>query len=414
MCKRLLRDLLSKIWLDEEVPVEFARATFVMLYKHKGSRDDPSKYRCIIGLLGHAYKILNICLLQRLEAETGGHLSDWQAGFRKHRGCRDHVMTMRTIFDDMLEQGRKLYVTFIDYSAAFDSVSHKFLDEALKEAGASDKTRSLFRAIYRAASATTKIESTDGETVMSKPFAINRGVIQGDITSPIYFILALELIMKRHDKNHNKGIVFGGHRVHTLGYADDAALLDNCCDTATDRVTSISTGSRDDADMTINISKTEVMHVQEQGRVAPVTAEEATKACKYTCPNPGCNKVFFNAHGCKCHAGRCKFKDHFYVDKLLAVRGSTGSPKREFLVRWEGYGPEDDTWEPRQNVSPKTIKEFLLSNGLYDHEWQGERCPHCDKPAMRKHTWCQNPPALVQVDTGSEAKLPWDVCGQQG
>mgnify|MGYP006202534835 CR=1 FL=1 len=57
----LLRDLLKKIWLDEEVPVEFVRATFVMLYKHKGSRNDPSKYRCI-GLLNHAYKVLNTCL----------------------------------------------------------------------------------------------------------------------------------------------------------------------------------------------------------------------------------------------------------------------------------------------------------------------------------------------------------------
>ena len=178
--------------------------------------------------------------------------------------------------------------------------------------------------------------------------------------------------MKRHDKNRNKGIVFGGQKVHTLGYADDAALLDNCGDTATDRVTSISTGSRDDADMTINIRKTEVMQVEEQGRVTPVTAEEATKACTYTtCPNPGCNKVFFNAHGCKCHAGRCKFRDHFYLDKILAVRGTTS--KREFLIRWEGYGPEDDTWDPRQNVSPVAVKEFLMSNGLYNHDWQGAR-----------------------------------------
>ena len=31
-----------------------------------------------------------------------------------------------------------MYVSFIDYSAAFDSVSHKFIDKALKAAGASD------------------------------------------------------------------------------------------------------------------------------------------------------------------------------------------------------------------------------------------------------------------------------------
>lgn len=33
----------SKIWLEEEVPAAFARATFVMLYKNKGSSNDPKK-----------------------------------------------------------------------------------------------------------------------------------------------------------------------------------------------------------------------------------------------------------------------------------------------------------------------------------------------------------------------------------
>ena len=315
VCKRLLKALLKKIWVEEDVPVEFARATFVMLFKHKGSKDDQTKYRCI-GLLGHAYKVLNNCLLQRLEQETGKYLSDWQAGFRKQRGCRDNVMVMRTLLDDMLDQGRRIFVTFIDYKAAFDSVSHKFLDEALQAAGASAKTRSLFRAIYNAASATTRVESTDGTTIMSKPFDINRGVIQGDMTSPIYFILASELILKRHDRNPDKGIKFGGQKVHTLGYADDAALLDDSCAVASDRVTSISAGSKRDADMIISIDKTEVMHVEEQSRVTPATAQEAAKVCTFTCPNAGCNKVFYNAHGCKCHAGKCKYKDHYELEKF--------------------------------------------------------------------------------------------------
>ena len=35
-------------------------------------------------------------------------------------------------------------LTFLDYRAAFDSVSHKFLDEALGEAGCSHKTKAIF------------------------------------------------------------------------------------------------------------------------------------------------------------------------------------------------------------------------------------------------------------------------------
>ena len=80
----------------------------------------------------------------------------------------------------------------LDYKAAFDTVSHKYIDRALAEAGATNKTRAIFRSIYRAATARTEVEGIDGKKVLSDTFPIRRGVVQGDITSPLYFILALE------------------------------------------------------------------------------------------------------------------------------------------------------------------------------------------------------------------------------
>ena len=74
----------------------------------------------------------------------------------------------------------------------------KFLDKALAKAGASNKCRAMFRSIYASATARTKVSDTDGKSVLSDAFAINRGVVQGDITSPLYFIIALELLLKTH------------------------------------------------------------------------------------------------------------------------------------------------------------------------------------------------------------------------
>ena len=89
-CYALLSNLLQSIWLDEDVPTAFGQAKFIMLFKGKGSDDDPSKYRCL-GLLNHSYKTLSQCMLRRLENETSDFLSDWQAGFRATRGCRDNT-----------------------------------------------------------------------------------------------------------------------------------------------------------------------------------------------------------------------------------------------------------------------------------------------------------------------------------
>ena len=86
---------------------------------------------------------------------------------------------------------------FIDYKAAFDTVSHKFVDEALGNAGVSTKVRTMFRAVYKAAVAFTTVAGTDGKQIRSETFDISRGVVQGDVMSRLFFIMALELILRR-------------------------------------------------------------------------------------------------------------------------------------------------------------------------------------------------------------------------
>ena len=110
----------------------------------------------------------------------------------------------------------------------------------------------------------------------------------------------------------------------------------------------------------------------------PATSTELKGVCKFVCPHIGCDRVFFNAHGCKCHAGKCRRKNWCAVDKILDARGPPGS--RQFLVSWTGYGPEYNQWEPRHHLHPTLINDYLHANGLYDHNWQGARCPWCDKP----------------------------------
>ena len=179
VAKEELFKFLNQVWEQEQLPEDFAQAKFVMLFKSKGSSNDPSKYRCI-GLLNHSYKVLSLIMLMRLLNCSDNFLHDWQNGFRRHRGCRDNTFILRTMCHQMMMLGEKIALTFVDYSAAFDSVSHKFLDEALAEANAPIKVRAMFRAVYAAASAHTTVPAPDGKTVKSEIFPIRRGVVQGD------------------------------------------------------------------------------------------------------------------------------------------------------------------------------------------------------------------------------------------
>ena len=93
-------------------------------------------------------------------------------------------------------------VTYIDFAAALDSVSHKFLDAALQKAGASRKSRAIFRSIYTAAAGTERVRVIDGQ-VVSQSFAVRRGVIQGDFISLVLFVLALDELVQVLDTQDN-------------------------------------------------------------------------------------------------------------------------------------------------------------------------------------------------------------------
>ena len=378
----LLAELLARVWKEEKVPEELGEAIFKMIYKNKGSSEDPRKYRCI-GLLNSAYKVLSAVMLARLQRETQSYLKDWQAGFRQNRGCRDNVMILRTLVDRMLREDKPLVLTFIDYAAAFDTLGHKFLDATLGDAKAEPKTRAIFRAIYGSATARTKVQGTNGKVVFSERFSIQRGVLQGDLTSPWYFILALEAIFRAHDRGTAKGVRLGDTSVHTLGYADDCALIDSSIAEASARVTAIAQGSERDADMKINIDKTECMHVKRQQKVTAPDHSQAEKVCKHQCDNIGCGWFFGSKLGLIIHKAKwCIWQNYYEVEKILDMRCDklpAGIGKCSFLIKWKGYSQKHNSWRPYKDVTKAAITEYLKASGQYDHAWE-HRCHYCDKP----------------------------------
>ena len=108
--------------------------------------------------------------------------------------------------------------------------------------------------------------------------------------------------------------------LHTLGYADDVALLEegqiDGVKRLSDRVTEIAVGSKKDTDMSISIPKTMTLHAREQDKVSKTTAGEAKKLCKFKCPHLNCNHNFLTRKGILIHAGTCEWKDDYEIERV--------------------------------------------------------------------------------------------------
>ena len=275
---------------------------------------------------------------------------------------------MTQLIDEVIARGEQCVMTFIDYTTAFDSVSHKFLDEALAVAleeteeaweqqggkAMPQKCRAMFRAIYASACARVRVIDSGGGRVFSDQFPVKRGVVQGDIFSPWCFIIALELLMRRHgrpvdgcagEEQEGEGMVWSVIEAvvqRMLLYADDADLIDRDASSVERRVNALSDGSECNADMVISIKKTEVMHVRCQDRVSATTLEDyAQFDLAHKCV---CGYSFDTYHQLAIHAARwckkAKFERETCDEEHAPERvlNATGPPQhRWYVVQWEGY-----------------------------------------------------------------------------
>ena len=200
-------------------------------------------------------------------------------------------------------------MTFIDFVAAFDTVSHKFLDQALTEAGASEKVRGVFRAIYSAAIAHVRVRDAGGRVSQSKSFPVRRGVVQGDIFSPVCFVIALECLFRRCDSHG--GLSLAGVWIERLErlreYADDAALVDVGYEMASRRVSELARKAGEVADMEVSVPKTEFMAVHDFAVSAAVAQDYEEQRWGHVCAD--CGRGFVCKHGLAVHRGKgCRLK----------------------------------------------------------------------------------------------------------
>ena len=135
--------------------------------------------------------------------------------------CALQVLIEKVTECTSVDQSVEGYIVFIDYSKAFDNVSHPKLFETMNEMGFSKHLTKLIQSLYHEQKAVIRWnnERTDS-------FDICKGVRQGCILSPHLFSVYTEKIM-RDSNTEEYGISIGGRKVSNLRYADDTALCAN-------------------------------------------------------------------------------------------------------------------------------------------------------------------------------------------
>ena len=168
----------------------------------------------------HAEKLFASIILQRIRNRTEEILTESQAGFRRGRSTIDQLFTLRLLMEKYSEFSNSLYICYIDYQKAFDSVWREGLWHVMSHLGYEKKIIRLLMALYKDTFSAVRV---DGE--LTDWFKTLVGVLQGCVLSPLLFCIFLEVVMARALDVEDMGAVVSGRSISNLKFADDIALI---------------------------------------------------------------------------------------------------------------------------------------------------------------------------------------------
>lgn len=273
--------ILDTIWDLEDTPSEkFSLCKLVPLYK-KGDSSQRSNYR-LVGLLNSAFKYLSSALMRRIVKYVG--FPDSQSGFRASRGCSDNLQQVRLALKKLIENSphASIFVLFLDFSSAFDTISHAFMARALRYFNVPPKTARLVELLYR----DCRAFFSGAESNPLLHFDVNRGVIQGDALSPCIFICCLLCVMIG---SAIPGVQVPGpyQELTGLEYADDILQCGHTLSEISAKLNCIATNSRN-AGLEVNPKKTVIVPIGSAFDPGPTTeADVMYLNLPFVCPDCG-------------------------------------------------------------------------------------------------------------------------------
>ena len=214
--------LFNRILQSGKFPKLWNHSLISSIYK-SGDPNDCNNYRgiSVTSCLG---KLFTSLLQKRLGdfLESRNLISHNQGGFRGGYRTTDHIYILKTLINKYLNKHKqKMYVCFVDFKKAFDSVDRRALLTKLLRKGIDGKFFEIIKDMYSNTMYSCKFNNS-----YSEPFLANTGVKQGDSLSPTLFNVFVDDIDSCFIDNSNTDpVTLGQYKLNHLLYADDLALI---------------------------------------------------------------------------------------------------------------------------------------------------------------------------------------------
>ena len=213
----LLTEIFRRAVTLEYVPSNFRKGTQIPLYKGKNTCTlDMNNYRGIT-LLTNLNKVFEILLWERLKDwwEEEQVISPLQGACRTGRSCLHSALALQETVSVGLDTNKRVLVTYLDVSKAFDGVWIDGLFYQLRKKGIVGRVWRLLYSSYKNFQCKVRISGS-----YSDWYTMECGIHQGGFLSLLKYVAFIDPLLRDLEQS-GLGCNVAGVPTSPIGYADD-------------------------------------------------------------------------------------------------------------------------------------------------------------------------------------------------